>query len=119
MTTDTFPKGSYAECEIEGHKVRIHAIAKSSRMIAPDLATMLAFIVTDADIHPNVLKALLGLHVRTTFNSVTVDGDTSTNDTALLFATGASAAPPTRPAGDRRFTDGRGPGARNNQMHAG
>ncbi|OYX72563.1 MAG: bifunctional ornithine acetyltransferase/N-acetylglutamate synthase, partial [Brevundimonas sp. 32-68-21] len=62
MTTDTFPKGSYAEAEIEGYKVRIAGIAKGSGMIAPDMATMLAFIVTDADIHPNVLQALLGLH---------------------------------------------------------
>jgi len=105
MTTDTFPKGSYAECDIEGHTVRIAGIAKGSGMIAPDMATMLAFIVTDADIHPNVLRALLGLHVRTTFNSVTVDGDTSTNDTALLFATGASGAPRIGRVGDRRLKD--------------
>ncbi|MFN3838345.1 MAG: bifunctional glutamate N-acetyltransferase/amino-acid acetyltransferase ArgJ [Brevundimonas sp.] len=103
MTTDTFPKGSYAEAEIEGYKVRIAGVAKGSGMIAPDMATMLAFIVTDADIHPNVLQALLGLHVRTTFNSVTVDGDTSTNDTALLFATGASGAPRIGRVGDRRL----------------
>ncbi len=103
MTTDTFPKGSYAECEIEGRKVRIAGIAKGSGMIAPDMATMLAFIVTDADIHPNVLRAMLGLHVRTTFNSVTVDGDTSTNDTCLLFATGASGAPRIGRVGDRRL----------------
>lgn len=103
MTTDTFPKGSYAEAEIEGYKVRIAGIAKGSGMIAPDMATMLAFIVTDADIHPSVLRALLGLHVRTTFNSVTVDGDTSTNDTCLLFATGASGAPRIGRVGDRRL----------------
>ncbi|HEY0926174.1 bifunctional glutamate N-acetyltransferase/amino-acid acetyltransferase ArgJ [Brevundimonas sp.] len=105
MTTDTFPKGSYAECEIEGHKVRIAGIAKGSGMIAPDMATMLAFIVTDAAISPAVLQALLGLHVRTTFNSVTVDGDTSTNDTALLFATGTSGAPRIGRVGDRRLKD--------------
>jgi glutamate N-acetyltransferase/amino-acid N-acetyltransferase len=105
MTTDTFPKGAYAECDIEGHKVRIAGIAKGSGMIAPDMATMLAFIVTDANIHPNVLRALMGLHVRTTFNSVTVDGDTSTNDTALLFATGASGAPRIGRVGDRRLKD--------------
>ena len=105
MTTDTFPKGSYAECEIEGVKVKIAGLAKGSGMIAPDMATMLAFIVTDADIAPPVLKALLNLHVRTTFNSVTVDGDTSTNDTALLFATGASGAPRIGRVGDRRLKD--------------
>ena len=103
MTTDTFPKGSFAECEIDGHTVRIAGIAKGSGMIAPDMATMLAFIVTDADIHPNVLRAMLGLHVRTTFNSVTVDGDTSTNDTCLLFATGSSGAPRIGRVGDRRL----------------
>lgn len=103
MTTDTFPKGAYAETEIEGYKVRIAGVAKGSGMIAPDMATMLAFIVTDADIHPNVLRAMLGLHVRTTFNSVTVDGDTSTNDCCLLFATGASGAPRIGRVGDRRL----------------
>ena len=105
MTTDTFPKGSYIECEIEGVKVKIAGIAKGSGMIAPDMATMLAFIVTDANIAPPVLKAMLNLHVRTTFNSVTVDGDTSTNDTALLFATGASGAPRIGRVGDRRLKD--------------
>ena len=105
MTTDTFPKGSYAECLIDGEKVRIAGIAKGSGMIAPDMATMLAFIVTDADIHPGVLRALLGLHVRTTFNSVTVDGDTSTNDTCLIFATAASNAPRIGRVGDRRLKD--------------
>jgi len=105
MTTDTFPKGSYAECEIDGHRVRIGGIAKGSGMIAPDMATMLAFIVTDANIAPPVLRALLGLHVRTTFNSVTVDGDTSTNDTCLMFATGASSAPRIGRVGDRRLKD--------------
>ena len=105
MTTDTFPKGSYAECLIDGEKVRIAGIAKGSGMIAPDMATMLAFIVTDADIHPGVLRALLGLHVRTTFNSVTVDGDTSTNDTCLMFATGASNAPRIGRVGDRRLKE--------------
>ncbi|MBX9708113.1 MAG: bifunctional glutamate N-acetyltransferase/amino-acid acetyltransferase ArgJ [Caulobacteraceae bacterium] len=105
MTTDTFPKGSFAECKIDGYTVRIAGIAKGSGMIAPDMATMLAFIVTDADIHPTVLRALLGLHVRTTFNSVTVDGDTSTNDTCLLFATGTSGAPRIGRVGDRRLKE--------------
>ncbi len=105
MTTDTFPKGSFAECKVDDYTVRIAGIAKGSGMIAPDMATMLAFIVTDADIHPTVLRALLGLHVRTTFNSVTVDGDTSTNDTCLLFATGTSGAPRIGRVGDRRLKE--------------
>jgi glutamate N-acetyltransferase/amino-acid N-acetyltransferase len=105
MTTDTFPKGAYAEAEIEGVTVRIAGIAKGSGMIAPDMATMLGFVVTDAAIAPPVLRALLSLHARSTFNSVTVDGDTSTNDTLLLFATGASGAPRIGRVGDRRLAD--------------
>jgi glutamate N-acetyltransferase/amino-acid N-acetyltransferase len=103
MTTDTFAKGAQAKCEIDGRPVRIAGIAKGSGMIAPDMATMLAFIVTDAAIASPVLRALLGLHVRTTFNSVTVDGDTSTNDSCLLFATGAAGGPEIRRVGDRRL----------------
>ena len=102
-TTDTFAKGATATAMIGDTKVTLAAVIKGSGMIAPDMATMLAFIVTDADIHPSVLRALLGLHVRTTFNSVTVDGDTSTNDTCLLFATGASGAPRIGRVGDRRL----------------
>jgi len=105
MTTDTFPKGAYAEAEIEGVKVRIAGIAKGSGMIAPDMATMLGFVFTDAALSPGVLRALLSLHVRSTFNSVTVDGDTSTNDTCLLFATGQSGAPRIGRVGDRRLAD--------------
>ncbi len=105
MTTDTFPKGAYAEARIEGVKVRIAGIAKGSGMIAPDMATMLAFIVTDAAIAPGVLRAMLALMTRTTFNSVTVDGDTSTNDTCLLFATGAAGNPRIGRVGDRRLSD--------------
>ncbi|MDO1560043.1 bifunctional glutamate N-acetyltransferase/amino-acid acetyltransferase ArgJ [Brevundimonas sp. 2R-24] len=105
MTTDTFPKGACAVAEIEGRKVNIVGVAKGSGMIAPDMATMLGFVFTDADLSPAVLRALLSLHVRSTFNSVTVDGDTSTNDTLLLFATGASAAPRIGRVGDRRLAD--------------
>ncbi len=105
MTTDTFPKGSTAEAEIDGVKVRICGIAKGSGMIAPDMATMLAFIATDAAIAPAALQTLLGLYVRSSFNCVTVDGDRSTNDTCLLFATGQSGAPRIGRAGDRRLAD--------------
>ena len=90
MTTDTFAKGAVAEAEIGGTRVRIAGIAKGSGMIAPDMATMLAFVATDAALSPGVLKALLTTATVRTFNAVTVDGDRSTNDTCLLFATGAS-----------------------------
>ena len=104
-TTDTFPKGAYAEAEIDGHKVRIAGITKGSGMIAPDMATMLAFVATDAAISPVALQTLVSLYTRTTFNCVTVDGDRSTNDTLLLFATGQSGAPKISRAGDRRLAD--------------
>jgi glutamate N-acetyltransferase / amino-acid N-acetyltransferase len=105
MTTDTFPKGAHEVAEIDGVKVNINGIAKGSGMIAPDMATMLAFIATDATLSPGVLQSLLALFTRTTFNSVTVDGDTSTNDTCLLFATGQAGAPKISRAGDRRLAD--------------
>jgi glutamate N-acetyltransferase/amino-acid N-acetyltransferase len=85
--------------------VRISGIAKGSGMIAPDMATMLAFVATDAAISPGALQALVTLYTRTTFNVVTVDGDRSTNDTLLLFATGQSGAPRISRAGDRRLAD--------------
>ena len=93
MTTDTFPKGAVAKAEISGVRVRIAGIAKGSGMIAPDMATLLAFVATDANLTPAVLQALLDAGVKDSFNAVTVDGDTSTNDTLLLFATGRSGAP--------------------------
>src|SRR6185312_17495841 len=105
MTTDTFAKGASETAEIDGVTVRINGIAKGSGMIAPDMATMLAFIVTDATLSAGVLQALLALFTRTTFNSVTVDGDTSTNDTCLLFATGAAGSPKISRAGDKRLAD--------------
>ena len=105
MTTDTFPKGAYAEALIDGKKVRIAGICKGSGMIAPDMATMLAFVATDAAIAPAALQTLVSLYTRTTFNCVTVDGDRSTNDTLLLFATGQSDAPKISRAGDRRLAD--------------
>jgi glutamate N-acetyltransferase / amino-acid N-acetyltransferase len=90
MTTDTFPKVATATAEIGGVPVTINGIAKGAGMIAPDMATMLSFIVTDGDIAAPVLQALLSKHVQTTFNAVTVDSDTSTSDTLLFFATGAA-----------------------------
>ena len=105
MTTDTFPKGAYAEALIDGIKVKIAGVAKGSGMIAPDMATMLSFIVTDASLAPAALQTLVSLYTRSTFNVVTVDGDRSTNDTCLLFATGKAGAPKISRAGDRRLWD--------------
>ncbi len=105
MTTDTFPKGAYATAVIDGVTVKIAGIAKGSGMIAPDMATMLAFVATDAAIAPAALQSLVSLYTRSTFNCVTVDGDRSTNDTLLLFATGASGAPRIARPGDARLAD--------------
>jgi glutamate N-acetyltransferase/amino-acid N-acetyltransferase len=92
MTTDTFPKGAAAVARLGGVPVTIAGIAKGAGMIAPDMATMLSFVFTDAPIAAPVLRTLLSRGVVDTFNAVTIDGDTSTSDTLLLFATGAAAA---------------------------
>ncbi len=105
MTTDTFAKGATATALIDGVKVRINGIAKGSGMIAPDMATMLAFVATDAAIAPGALQTLVNLYTRGTFNAVTVDGDRSTNDTLLLFATGQSGSPKIHRAGDKLLAD--------------
>tara|TARA_Y100000590_G_scaffold100954_1_gene114727 strand:+ start:4643 stop:5947 length:1305 start_codon:yes stop_codon:yes gene_type:complete len=88
MTTDTRPKLAYEECKIGSKLIKISGIAKGSGMIAPNMATMLAFIFTDANIPSVFLKALLKKVSTTTFNAITVDGDTSTNDMVAIFATG-------------------------------
>ena len=88
MTTDTFPKGAVRTAEIDGSTVTIAGIAKGSGMIAPDMATMLGFVFTDASIPSDVLQALLAGSAGKSFNSITVDSDTSTSDTLLAFATG-------------------------------
>ena len=88
MTTDTRPKVAYEECRIGNKIVKISGIAKGSGMIYPNMATMLAFIFTNANIPSVFLKAILKKVVATTFNSITVDGDTSTNDMVAIFATG-------------------------------
>jgi glutamate N-acetyltransferase / amino-acid N-acetyltransferase len=94
MTTDTFAKVATATASYAGKTVMIHGIAKGSGMIAPDMATMLVFLFTDAAVPPRILQSLLSQSVGTTFNCITVDGDTSTSDTVLLFATGAAGAAP-------------------------
>ena len=106
MTTDTFPKIATATCEIGGVEVRINGMAKGAGMIAPDMATMLSFVFTDAPIAAEALQAMLSKSVAASFNSITVDSDTSTSDTLLLFATGAAAkrgAPKIEAASDRRL----------------
>ena len=106
MTTDTYPKLATAAAQIDGNKVTINGIAKGSGMIAPDMATMLSFVFTDANLPAPVLQELLSAGVKNSFNAITVDSDTSTSDTLLLFATGKGAHHPTiTKANDKRLTD--------------
>ena len=93
MTTDTYPKGASRTALIGEIKVTINGIAKGSGMIAPDMATMLAFVFTDAKLPPPVLRDLLRRGADRSFNAITVDGDTSTSDTLMLFATGQARHP--------------------------
>ncbi|MBM3598767.1 MAG: bifunctional glutamate N-acetyltransferase/amino-acid acetyltransferase ArgJ [Alphaproteobacteria bacterium] len=106
MTTDTFPKGASRTARIGNATVSINGIAKGSGMIAPDMATMLAFVFTDAKLPATVLRRLLKDGADRSFNSITVDSDTSTSDTLLLFATGKGPAHPRIAApGDARLRD--------------
>jgi glutamate N-acetyltransferase/amino-acid N-acetyltransferase len=91
LTTDTYPKLVTRTVDIGGTKVTLNGFCKGAGMIAPDMATMLCFLFTNAAIAQPVLQRLVSAHTRTTFNCMTVDGDTSTSDTCLLFATGAAA----------------------------
>jgi len=102
MTTDTFAKVATATVEFDGVPVQIAGIAKGSGMIAPDMATMLSFVFTDAPIAAPVLKSLLQPAIDTSFNAVTVDSDTSTSDTCLVFATGKAGIEPITAADDPR-----------------
>lgn len=107
MTTDTFPKVATVSAKIDGILVTISGIAKGAGMIAPDMATMLSFIFTDAPIAAPVLQALLAAGVKPSFNAITVDSDTSTSDTLMLFATGAAAkrgCPAIETTSDNRLT---------------
>ena len=90
MTTDTLPKGASRQAEIDGRRVTLTGICKGSGMIRPDMATMLAFVATDAAVDPARLQHLLQQAVDASFNAITVDGDTSTNDACVLIATGRS-----------------------------
>jgi glutamate N-acetyltransferase / amino-acid N-acetyltransferase len=105
MTTDTFAKVATASVKYAGRTVTINGIAKGSGMIAPDMATMLVFLFTDAAIPAKILQAMLSASVATSFNCITVDGDTSTSDTVLLFATGKAGVAPKglKSAGDTRL----------------
>ncbi len=103
MTTDTFPKGAGETARIDGVRVSIAGIAKGSGMIAPNMGTMLAFVFTDAAIAAPALKAMLRAETETSFNAITVDGDRSTNDCVLLFATGAAGNDTIKAADDPRL----------------
>jgi glutamate N-acetyltransferase / amino-acid N-acetyltransferase len=106
MTTDTFPKVATATVRLGKARVTINGMAKGAGMIAPDMATMLAFVFTDAPIASGALQSLLKAGVEDTFNAVTIDGDTSTSDTLLAFATGtalADGAPKISRASDPRL----------------
>lgn len=103
MTTDTFPKGATATVAGKGGAIQIAGIAKGSGMIAPDMATMLVYIFTDAKIAPAALQKVLSRLTDTTFNAITVDSDTSTSDTLLLAATGQSEAAPLTGAALKAF----------------
>ncbi len=99
MTTDTFPKGAAATVDVGGRKVSIAGIAKGSGMVAPDMATMLVYVFTDAKIGHQALQALVSRATDRTFNCITVDSDTSTSDTLLVAATGGSGVDVTGDAG--------------------
>jgi glutamate N-acetyltransferase/amino-acid N-acetyltransferase len=103
MTTDTFPKGATATAMIDGAPVRLNGFAKGSGMIGPDMATMLAYVFTDATLPAAVLQPLLSAATERSFNSITVDGDTSTSDTVLLCATQEARHAPITSAADRRL----------------
>ncbi len=103
MTTDTFPKGATATVKGDGGDIVISGIAKGSGMIAPDMATMLVYIFTDAKISQSALQKMVSRNLGATFNSITVDSDTSTSDTLLVAATGQSAAAPVQGAVAKAF----------------
>ena len=92
MTTDTYPKLATRKTEIDGVEITVNGIAKGAGMIAPDMATTLAFIFTDATIEPVALRGCLDPGLEQSFNAITIDSDTSTSDTLLVFATGAAAS---------------------------
>src|SRR3546814_5814550 len=105
LTTVTCPKLATATCQIDGRTVTVNGFCKGSGMIAPDMATMLAFVVTDAKLPADTLQGLLKAAANQSFNCLTVDGDTSTSDTVLLFATGQAGNTPHAKPSDKRLAD--------------
>ena len=103
MTTDTYPKGAVRTAEIDGTTVTLVGIAKGSGMIAPDMATMLAYVMTDAVLSPDVAQNVIACGADKSFNAITIDSDTSTSDTLLLFATGQADHAPAAVIGDKRI----------------
>ncbi|MBB5188098.1 glutamate N-acetyltransferase/amino-acid N-acetyltransferase [Zhongshania antarctica] len=101
MTTDTRPKATSRQIEIAGRRITVTGISKGAGMIKPNMATMLGYVATDADIAPNVLQAMLDQSADASFNRITIDGDTSTNDACVLVATGR--------AGGEQLTEASGP----------
>jgi len=105
MTTDTQPKMAMEECTIGNSKIKIFGVAKGSGMIQPNMATTLAYIFTDADISNDILKKLLKKNISNTFNAITCDGDTSTNDMVSIFSTGKSKHPKVQSINDEKIND--------------
>ena len=105
LTTDTFPKGASQSCQIDGKKVQIAGIAKGSGMIAPDMATMLAFIITDANLSSNIIQELIENGNEKSFGCITVDSDTSTSDMLLMFSTNQAKHNRIIDKGDPRLKD--------------
>ena len=105
MTTDTQPKMSMENCKIAGSSIKIFGIAKGSGMIQPNMATTLAYIFTDADLSNDILKKLLKKNISTTFNAISCDGDTSTNDMVSIFSTGKVKHSRIKNYNDKRIRD--------------
>ena len=103
MTTDTQPKMSMKECLIGSSKIKIYGVAKGSGMIQPNMATTLGYIFTDADISNDILKKLLRKNIETTFNAISCDGDTSTNDMVSIFSTGKAKHPKINNVNDEKI----------------
>ena len=105
MTTDTQPKMAMEECFIGNSEIKIFGVAKGSGMIQPNMATTLAYVFTDADLPNDILKKLLKKNISNTFNAISCDGDTSTNDMVSIFSTGKSKHPKVQSINDEKIKD--------------